>query len=93
MYCVYGNSSWYTNGGPLFGGGPLLGGFVKGGSTVVIKFLHELMHIDEHFYHLWKWKKYETTMNAMLNQSLIKYTVLSKLITTLLSLYECTVYS
>ena len=56
--------------------------------------LHELMHIDEHFYHSWKWKKYGTTMNAMLNQSfLIKYTVLSKLIKTLLALYECTVYS
>ena len=26
MYCVYGNSSWYINGGSLFGGGPLLGG-------------------------------------------------------------------
>ena len=35
MYCVYGNSSWYINGGPLFGGGPLLGGSVIGGSTVV----------------------------------------------------------
>ena len=34
MYCVYGNSSWYINGGPLFGGGPLLGGSVIGGSTV-----------------------------------------------------------
>ena len=35
MYCVYGNSSWYINGGPLFGGGPLLGGSVIGGSTVL----------------------------------------------------------
>ena len=26
MYCVYGNSSWYIHGGPLYGGGPLLGG-------------------------------------------------------------------
>ena len=34
MYCVYGNSSWYIHGGPLFGGGPLLGGSVIGGSTV-----------------------------------------------------------
>ena len=31
MYCVYGNSSWYIHGGPLFGGGPLLGGSVIGG--------------------------------------------------------------
>ena len=36
MYCVYGNSGWYINGGPLFGGGPLLGGSVIGGSTVHI---------------------------------------------------------
>ena len=34
MYCVYGNSSSYIHGGPLFGGGPLLGGSVIGGSTV-----------------------------------------------------------
>ena len=34
MYCVYGHSSSYINGGPLFGGGPLLGGSVIGGSTV-----------------------------------------------------------
>ena len=34
MYCFYGNSSWYINGGALFGGGPLLGGSVIGGSTV-----------------------------------------------------------
>ena len=35
MYCVYGNSSCYINGGPLFGEGPLLGGSVIGGSTVL----------------------------------------------------------
>ena len=35
MYCVYGNSSRYIHGGPLFGGGPLLGGSVIGGSTVL----------------------------------------------------------
>ena len=40
MYCVYGNSSWYINGGPLFGGGPLLGGSVIGGSTVYISVVH-----------------------------------------------------
>ena len=34
MYCVYGNISWYINGGPLFGGGPLFAGSVIGGSTV-----------------------------------------------------------
>ena len=36
MYCVYGNSSWYIHGGPLFGGGPLLGGSVIGGSIVFV---------------------------------------------------------
>ena len=35
MDCVYGNSSWYIHGGPLFGGGLLLGGSVIGGSTVI----------------------------------------------------------
>ena len=35
MYCVYGNSSRYIHGGPLFGGGLLLGGSVIGGSTVI----------------------------------------------------------
>ena len=39
MYCVYGNSSWYINGGPLFGGGTLLGVSVIGGSTV-----HQELH-------------------------------------------------
>ena len=34
MYCVYGNSSWYIRGGPLYGGGPLLGGSVIGSPTV-----------------------------------------------------------
>ena len=34
MYCIYGNSSWYIRGGPLYGGCPLLGGSVIGGSTV-----------------------------------------------------------
>ena len=38
MYCIYGNSSWYINGGPLFGGGPLLGGSVIGGFTVYVYF-------------------------------------------------------
>ena len=35
MYCVNGNSSWYSDCGPLFGGCPLLGVSVIGGSTVV----------------------------------------------------------
>ena len=34
MYCVYGNSSCYINGGLLFGGGSLLGGSVIGGSVI-----------------------------------------------------------
>ena len=34
MYCVNGNSSWYSDCGPLFGGCPLLGVSVIGGSTV-----------------------------------------------------------
>ena len=34
MYFVYGNSSWYIHGGPLYGGGSLLGGSIIGGSTV-----------------------------------------------------------
>ena len=38
MYCVYGNSSWYINGGSLFGGGPLLGRSVIGGSTVYVTY-------------------------------------------------------
>ena len=33
MYCVNGNSSWYSDCGPLFGGCPLLGVSVIGGST------------------------------------------------------------
>ena len=33
--CVYGNSSWYIHGGPLFVGGPLLGGSVIGVSAVI----------------------------------------------------------
>ena len=37
MYCVYGNSSWYILGVPLFGGGPLLGGSIIRGSTVIRK--------------------------------------------------------
>ena len=39
MYCIYGNSSWYIHGGPLYGGGPLLGGSVIRGSTVFSKLL------------------------------------------------------
>ena len=35
MYCVYGNNSWYINGGLLFRGGSLLGGSAIGDSTVV----------------------------------------------------------
>ena len=35
MYCVNGNSSWYSDCGPLFGGCPLLGVSVIGGSTVL----------------------------------------------------------
>jgi hypothetical protein len=35
MYCINGNSSWYSDCGPLFGGCPLLGVSVIGGSTVV----------------------------------------------------------
>ena len=34
MYCINGNSSWYSDCGPLFGGCPLLGVSVIGGSTV-----------------------------------------------------------
>ena len=36
MYCVNGNSSWYSDCGPLFGGCPLLGVSVIGGFTVYI---------------------------------------------------------
>ena len=34
MYCVYGNSGWYTDCCPLYGRCPLLGVSVIGGSTV-----------------------------------------------------------
>ena len=37
MYCINGNSSWYSDCGPLFGGCPLLGVSVIGGSTVLPK--------------------------------------------------------
>ena len=36
MYCIYGNSSWYINGSPLFGADSLLGGSVIIGSTALI---------------------------------------------------------
>jgi hypothetical protein len=36
MYCINGNSSWYSDCGPLFGGCPLLGVSVIGGSTVYL---------------------------------------------------------
>ena len=35
MFCVNGNSSWYSDCGTLFGGCPLLGVSVIGGSAVV----------------------------------------------------------
>ena len=38
MYCINGNSSWYSDCGPLFGGCPLLGVSVIGGSTVYYSF-------------------------------------------------------
>ena len=34
MPCIYGNSSWYIDSGPLYRGGPLLGGSIIRGSTV-----------------------------------------------------------
>ena len=45
MYCVYGNSSWYINGGALFGGGPLLGGSVIGGFTVDPKVFFSIQRV------------------------------------------------
>ena len=59
MYCVYGNSSWYIHGGPLFGGGPLLGGSFSGGFTVLpsgelAKGLWHALRVSAH-YQLWTW--------------------------------------
>ena len=46
MYCVYGNSSRYIHGGPLFGGGPLLGGPL---SEVPLYQLYERMQCSKNF--------------------------------------------
>ena len=45
MYCVNGNSSWYSDCGPLFGGCPLLGVSVIGGSTVPTTITMENNHL------------------------------------------------